>query len=417
MSITTQRPTRIQPFWERLRAISLYPFRGEALLMLVVVSLGQLLTAIPVLGFFIWLLLVAMAYKYAFTILRRTAHGELDPPSGALDAPDSVVVKFLFLQILMLLGAVLVAIFLGLVPGLIAVLAVTLALPAATISLAMDESLGSALNPATWLSIAGRLGGAYLLLFALLLVFQFSAANASGLAGRFLPWPLGEIALTAIFTWGLFATFHLMGYLVYQYHERFGLEPEAHVRQAMRPQSRDTELLAASEDLLREGRSEEAMRLLGEEVNSRAVPLEAHERYRKLLRQHGLPAQRHQHGAMLLNILCLEGEYRRAIGLARELLDEDPDFAPLLPEQGLDLAQRAHLSGQGQVAVDLLARMRRRFPKQRERVDWALMEADLILRRNGDVGQAREALEGALDRAVGDEQRRRLEAMLATLPA
>lgn len=416
MSAIHRAATPIQPFWERLGSFITYPLRGDALVVLLVLSLGQVLGLVPLLGWIIGLLLLATGYKYAFTILRETAHGRLDPPGGVLEAPDSVVIKFLALYVLLIFAVVAIAAFAGPVAAIIAAIVFTLAIPAATMALAMDESLANALNPATWLAIIGRLGGAYFLLFALLFVFQLSAANATGLAGQILPPLVSDIVFSAIFFWGLFGTFHLMGYLLYQYHERFGFEPEAHEHAMQRPESRDAVLLADSEGLIRDGQVEQATALLGEEINRRAVPLEVHERYRRLLRQQVAPDRLQQHGALFLNLLMLEGEHRRALALARECLDLDAGFAPLLPEHGLDLAQRARALGQSKLAVDLLASMRRAFPKDRARAEWALMEADLLLQRgDGDV-QAREALSGARERCDDPDQQRKLDALLAAVP-
>lgn len=417
MSANHRAATSIQPFWERLGSFIRYPLRADALVVLIALSLGQVLGMIPVLGWVIGLLLLATGYKYAFTILRETANGRLDPPGGVMEAPDSVVIKFLLLYIILILAVVAIAVFAGPVAALLAVVVFTLAMPAATMALAMDESLGNALNPATWLAIIGRLRGAYFLLFALLFVFQLSAANATGFAGHILPPLVSDIVFSAIFFWGLFGTFHLMGYLLYQYHERFGFEPEAHERAAMRPESRDEVLLADSEALIRDGHVEQAAALLGEAIDQRAVPLEVHERYRRLLRQQATPDRLRQHGALFLNVLMLEGEHRRALALARECLDLDPRFAPLLPEQGLELAQRAQSLGQAKLAIDLLASMRQAFPKDRARPAWALMEADLLLQRGGGDAQAREALAGARERCDDADQLRKLDALLAAVPA
>lgn len=406
----------IQPFWERLGSFIRYPLRSDALVVLLALSLGQVLTLMPILGWVIGLLLLATGYKYAFTILRETANGRLDPPGGVMEAPDSVVMKFLALYILLIMAVVAIAIALGPVAAIIAIVVFTLAMPAATMALAMDESLSNALNPATWVAIIGRLGGAYFLLFALLFVFQLSAANATGVAGRFLPPVVSHIVFSAIFFWGLFGTFHLMGYLLYQYHERFGYEPEADVRAVARPESRDEVLLADSEALIRDGHTDQATALLGEAIDQRAVPLEVHERYRRLLQQVA-PDRLLRHGALFLNVLMLEGEQRRALALARECLDLDPRFAPLLPEQGLELAQRARSLGQSKLAIDLLASMRQAFPKDRARPEWALMEADMLLARGGGDAQAREALSGARERCDDPEQQRKIDALLAAVPA
>lgn len=416
MSASRRTATPVEPFWERLGSFIRYPLRADALVVLLVISFGQLLGLVPVIGWIIGLLLLATGYKYAFTILRETAHGRLDPPGGVMEAPDAVVIKFLAMYVVLVVAVLVVAALAGPVAAIIAAVAFMLVVPAATMSLAMNESLANALNPATWVAIIGRLGGPYFLLFGLLAVFQLSAANATNLAARVLPPLVSDVVFAMILFWGVFGTFHLMGYLLYQYHERFGFEPEAHEHAAQRPESRDAVLLADTEAMIRDGQVERAVALLGEEIRQRAVPVEVHERYRRLMRQQATTDGLQKHAAVFLNVLMLEGDHRNALALARESLALDPRFAPMVPEQGLELARRATSLGQARLAIDLLASMRQAFPRDRMLPEWALMEADLLLQRGDGDAQAREALAGARARCDDPEQQRKLDALLVAVP-
>jgi len=92
--------TAILPFWQRLRAISLYPFQSAALytviVLTVLIAVGGLL---PVVGFLLILLSWLAALKYAFEILLTTANGRLEAPESVLGIGNSVVWSFLVLQI------------------------------------------------------------------------------------------------------------------------------------------------------------------------------------------------------------------------------------------------------------------------------------------------------------------------------
>ncbi|MDQ3289406.1 MAG: hypothetical protein M3Q42_14370 [Pseudomonadota bacterium] len=416
MSANRRNPTTIAPFWERLGSFIRYPLRGDALVVLLVISFGQVLALVPLIGWIISLFLLAMGYKYAFTILRETAHGRLDPPGGVMEAPDAVVIKFLAIYVVLVLVVVIVAGLAGPAAAILAAVALMVVVPAATMSLAMDESLANALNPSTWLKIIGRLGAPYFLLVGLLAVFQLSAANATDLAARVLPPVVSDVVFAMILFWGVFGTFHLMGYLLYQYHERFGFEPEAHAHALHRPESQDAVLLADSEALIRDGKVEQAVALLAETIGQRAVSVEVHERYRRMLRQQDTTDGLQKHAAMFLNLLMLEGDHRKALPLARESLAVDPTFAPLIPEQGLELARRAASQGQARLAIDLLASIRQAFPRDRMRPEWAMMEADLLLQRGDGDAQAREALVGARERCDDPDQQRKLDALLVAVP-
>jgi hypothetical protein len=215
--------------------------------------------------------------------------------------------------------------------------------------------------------------------------------------------------------WGLFATFHLMGYLIYQYHRELGFEPSAVVGAPGLPPDRDRDLLERAGAHVQAGNPEAALAELREDIRERAVSPEVHELYRRLLRQSA--AEGHElvaHGRLYLHLLLMEKQERRALGLARECLDLDPDFTTPEIEDGARLAQRAAMSGQSALALDLLRAAIRAGRRHPQMPAWSLQAADLLLRQPGTEAEARSLLEAARERAA-DEERQRIEQLLATL--
>lgn len=408
MSRTPPSPASIPPFWLNLRSISTYPFRGDALFTLVLLSAAELLTGIPVLGFFIGLFLLLWAYKYAFSVLRDTANGHMESQIGVLESPDSLVIKFVGLIILMLLMLVPVGYAFGAPGVLVGLLLVAFAQPAAVMSLAMDESLSNALNPSTWFTLIGRIGLPYGLLWLLLLVFQISAANAAGWLSAWLPGFVATVLAQAIFLWGLFGTFHLMGYLIYQYHERLGFEPNRHTHSAELPRNRESELVAAASARVRDGDSAGALILLREEMRERALSLEAHELYRRLLRTEGDATELQRHGRQYLHLLMVEKQDRKALALARECLDADPAFAPLEGDDGLRLAERAEQLSQHKLAADILIGTARAHAREAVGTEAALRAAQALRERYDRDDLARQLLAFVQGQTKNEERRAQL---------
>ncbi|WP_377004491.1 hypothetical protein [Coralloluteibacterium thermophilus] len=414
----TARHQTIAPFWTRLRQIVAYPFRGGALATLLVLTVAQVAAWLPLIGWLVGLLLLAVAYKYAFEALRVTAHGRLDPPETVLDLNDGVLLRFLAMQLLFIVGIVVAALLGGIALALLALAVIVLVQPGATMALAMDGSLRHAINPATWFALIARVGWPYLALVALLFVFQLSALNAAALFALALPRPLAELVAYALFLWGLFATFHLMGYLLYQYHETLGFEPEA-AGLPDRPRDQDAELLEQAGDALREGRPDAALALLRDAVRVRAVSVEAHALYRRLLQQAG-EAERDAllaHARRFIHLLVLERDERRALGIARESLDLDPDFTLLEGSETVDLARRALQLGQAGLALDLLQALRRAAPKDRAIPAAALLEAGLLVDRHARDQEAADVLAYARTRTDDPAVLAELDAALARLPS
>ena len=404
-----------EPFWQRLRAITLYPFRGAALASLVALTLASLLGMIPVVGWVVALLVWIGAYKYAFEVLRATADGRLEAPEVVLGTGDGVVARLIAMQlvfIVVVLAALLVG---GPIIGLAVLALVAFMQPGCVMSLAMDGSLSHALNPSTPLALVGRIGWPYLAVFGLLFVIQASALTASVWLARWMPPVIADLAVTAVSFWGLFAAFHLMGYLIYQYHEALGYEPAARDGLPGR-HAPDADLLGEAEAHVRDGHPDAALELLRAETRSRAVSLEVHELYHRLLRQSGDAAALTGHAGEYLNLLMLEREERRALGLLRTTLDANPDFVPTQVEHAQALAERARLAGQGQLAADTLAAMLRAHPRHPDASRWGLDAALLLVERSGRDDDARALLQQSLERCEDPGLQSKIEAAMKALP-
>lgn len=407
--------TRPEPFWNRLNAIALYPFKDAALVTLIVLSLSSLLGLFPgpggfILGVVVWF----AAYRYAFEILVRTAHGQLDPPELTTHTDSGVVWRFFGVWILFLAAIQLVAWIAGPIVAILVMMLLSILMPGAIMSLAIDGDLLHAINPATALEMIRRIGAPYFATFGLLFVFQVSASNAGTLLAAFMPALVAELLVMTTTLWGLFATFHLMGYLVFQYHEVLGFTP-AQFGTKPKLRTRDSDLMQAAQNMVADGDVAAAISLLGGEMRERAVPLDAHALYRRLLHSRNDATALLQHAGPYLNVLVLEKKDRLALGLLRESLEADPDFTPLQAEGGHRLAQRACDMGQTKLAIDLWLAMIKHWPREPARVEWALAVAPLLAQRDR-LALARAVLERSARGLDDPPQQERIAEALAQLP-
>lgn len=367
---------RPEPFWNRLADIAAYPLRGGALISLVLYSVLNLFRWAPgILGLVVYLAVWFAACRYAFEILLRTANGWPQPPELATHTDSGVVWRFIGLCILfagIYRGSVLLA-----DPPVAALmlLGLTTLLPGAIISLALGDSLPHALNPLRTIELVRRMGtAAWSTAFALLFIIQFSVFRGGAvLTGLPLP---GDLLVSAMTLWGLFAAFHLMGYLVFQYHSELGFSPGDRGGRP-RPLSADDRLAGEAQRLVANGHIEDALALVGQHMNERAVSLKMHALYRSLLnRQNNRPALI-EHARIYLNLLMLEKEHDRALALAHESLEADPRFTPLQARDGHQLARLAVGRNRPALAHSLWKAMLERWPKDPARKEWAQGLADL----------------------------------------
>jgi len=405
-----------EPFWTRLRAIALFPLQGAALWSMIALSLCALLGHLPGVGWILGIVVSLATYRYAFEVLRHTANGHPDAPNYGMGLGDGAIGRLFVLIILATAAVTFVA--LSTRSGaltLLALGAVVLLTPGSIISLAMDGSLRRALNPSVPLGLATRIGWPYLAAVCLLFVIMASSVTAAAWLNHFLPPVVSDLAVSFMVTWGLFSIFHLLGYLVYQYHEVLGFEPDA-LADLRRPDP-DQRLLDEAEAHVRDGHPQDARESLRGAIRGRAVSLAVHELYQRLLYKDGASPELRDHGQQFISRLIAEKQERRALAVLRETLERDPDFVPAQVEHALLLSERARLGGQYQLACDALQAMVRAWPQRSESLQWSLDAALLLAERYNRDDDARALLRGALARCDDEEQRRRLEAALGALAA
>ncbi|TLY49248.1 MAG: hypothetical protein E6K53_14270 [Gammaproteobacteria bacterium] len=377
----------IVPFWNRLREISLYPLRGDALMTIGLLALGRLFTLLP-LGWLINLAIWVGVYKYAFEVLRNSANGRTEPPVGSLNVDESMGRRAILLQIGFVVLNVLGFLLFGFVGGAIVSVVLAFGLPGAFMSLAMDENVLHALNPATWLQVMARLGWPYFVAAGLCLVINASMANAQALLLPFLPYMVALVVFYFLAHYAVVATFHLMGYLIYQYHDELGYEVEPQPQARRASDDPDQALLDQSAELVRAGKPEDAATLLREHLRERGGSDAVHTQYRKLLRVAGNNEELLRHGREYISALLAQDKDKRALDIVRECGEIDPAFAPAQAGDVTRLAHKAADWGLTQVAIRLLSGFHKRFPKSADIPKNYLLVAKLM---HDKLGQDREA--------------------------
>ena len=405
--------TGIPPFWERLPSIALYPFRGSALATLI--GLGTLMgvaSLIPLIGWLIVLVLWLSAFKQAFEMLIATANGRSQPPIVSLEASTDIVWGYLSLQFLCLIVPLMAKDLGGDGAEYVTSVFVGLLLPAATIGLAISDSLRQALNPIHLFLVMTRIGWPYVALVGLALIINWTASDAQYYLKEWTHPVLAEALSHIASLWAVFATFHLMGYLVWQYQEALGFRPEAPLPRGGLSSARDQEALRHAEEMIADGHLEAAISFLRQEVSERAVSDELHQLYRRALTLKGDSKLLLRHARDYLQLLIIRKEDRKALALIRETLPMDPEFAPYEIEDTERLANAAVRASQDDVGLALLASLLKRHDGHASYVTWALSASELAVRRNTHLSDAKAWLERALRLAEDDEQKRMIQRQL-----
>lgn len=380
----------IVPFWQRLGDISKYPLQSGAItnvLLFTVLRLADLLPLGWIGGTVVSLVLWAGILKYAAEVLVVTAHGRVDAPEYSMQVGESQAWDQIKLQILLWLMLVLGMLGFGLllgVPGMLLWgLFVVVAIPGATITLAMTNNLWAALNPLSWVELMQAFGGPYFAVAALCGLYQLGGASAQSFAAAI---PMVPGIVTFLLTWFvthfvLVASFHLMGYLVYQYADRIGHEvkrDEAPKKlQALRADP-DQGLVDEAELMIQEGRADEAATRLREHIATRGGTVLLHEHYRKLLKAKQDTPELLRHAQGYVQVLLAQDNLKRGIEILQESFALDPAFSADIADDTHRLAQRASQIGQHPLALKLIAGFHKRWPKHKDIARNYLFAAKLL---------------------------------------
>jgi hypothetical protein len=385
------------PFWERMRPMLAYPLQSEALLTISLLALLRLLGYVPGMGWVLNIIITAALFKYAAEVLSNTANGNMEAPTG-YSTPDSVGWVVLKVQVLMWVLAIVLVIMLGRMGfgelAWIPAIAIALGAPAALMSAAIDQDTFGALNPGMWWATITRIGWPYIGASLLCLVIMYSEANARDMLVPFLPGPLAIVGHYFIGHYATIVTFHLLGYLVYQYRDELGYQIKTNTPTALpRPPDRDQTILDESERLAADGKTLEAARILGAHLDERGGTDSAHLRYRKLLALHGDQAGLDKHSRLYLNVLIAHDKWRVALEFWAECRSANADLWPSDPDQVRELVEQAHALGQQALSLKFANGFARAFPKHTSVPLVHLRVAQALTEALGQRDQARALLD------------------------
>ncbi|MCK5099229.1 MAG: hypothetical protein KAR45_14060, partial [Desulfobacteraceae bacterium] len=340
----------------------------------------------------------AILIKYAFSILKTTMHGNLNPPGiDTLFTTDDfgpVIKQWIMYAAIVVCGIFVFAKF-GIIAGIVYLLVTSYSLPSMIMLLVTSEKLGHALNPVMFLGFAFKIGKGYLIMW-LFLVLLLSAPSALGYyIIKYLP----EFSQKFLITFGenlyTFITYHLMGYVILQYHKNIGHEidyenfqentngkPGQHGSthgnhqgnqqgQAKTDQAsgfktdEQSEITGQAELLTREGKLDEAIVYIAEATaGTGIISLVLLERYYNLLKLRKQTSTMVSNGEVYLHKLIKNNEKEKACQVFIDCATADKSFKPTsrdLQKLGSWLKQ----TGKVKASINAYSRLIKFYPNHR----------------------------------------------------
>jgi tetratricopeptide (TPR) repeat protein len=326
----------IEPFWKILPKIFLYPFHLRSLILIVVLTLVSSFFWGG--GFFRLLMrgiIWGMLVKYSYAALKETASGRLIPPeitSETLTSDSFIVFKQFGLYFAVFFAFGMIAKVGGILMGLLFLGFALLLLPAMITVLVVTESLISACNPWVFARMAWRIGWGYLLMY-LFLIFLIGAPIA--LAQYIIVLlPKGLHIFLFLLAGNIYTliSYHLMGYVLLQYHEEVGWEVYLEDYVPSEKKSSEEEMasnpLRKVDILIQDGQLDEAITFIKNETQGAITDINLAERYYKLLKLKQLTPELLEHCKVYLDILVQENQVEKVCQVYSECVAKDPNFIP-----------------------------------------------------------------------------------------
>jgi hypothetical protein len=285
----------IPPFWKRMPAAFLYPLKPASLIFLTIMSLASLLQLVPLGGIIAAILLPFILMKYSFQVLQFTAVGHMNPPVGStsMEARDFELPIKSILQLIVIGIVIGLSAMLGMLGIVISLVVMALIFPAMIMVLGVTRSFFKAINPVELADMVRMIGPSYLGLVGMLFLLYGSSGALLEFVGPAII-PHNILAILAIVTfissYYTIVMFHIMGYVIYQFHEELGVQPEVEYEPAgVGKKSEPTGLsaVAKAQLLVQEGHPEVAKPFIAQQLSSEmsAEQIQLHEIYIKLLKQ------------------------------------------------------------------------------------------------------------------------------------
>jgi len=329
----------IEPFWSRLPKFFTYPLSLQPLALIIILSIVSLiLSKLSIIGLLLKIVLWGILFKYSFSALKATAHGDLTPPGiTSKTISEDFMQVFKQIAIYIIIGFI----FAWLIPTagiIVAVLFLIFALlyvPAIIILLVTTNSLLHAVNPVVFTRLAFRIGRGYFLMYFFLFLLGSAPAILGQYIMKFLPAELFELFFGFAKNYYTIISYHLMGYVILQYHEEVGYQvdyedfKESVVKPKEIEEDESTNMLNRVNIMIKDGKLDDAISFIKDTTKTHPITnITLSERYLNLLIMKKQKPAMLKHCITHLDLLAHENIKIKACELYAKCLAMNEEFIP-----------------------------------------------------------------------------------------
>lgn len=371
------------PFWERIPVFFKYPLQRESLLFLVAIMIvGGVLSSlgglIALAGLFISL---AAITKYGFMVIATTARGKFSPPAWGEAFTGDINLFFKQLGVQLIFAAFITVVAWSGIEALnvISTLLVILVMPASIMIFAMEEDIATAVSPSFLLEFIGRIGGAYFILYLLLILFSIAHLGFFSLLWAEVPQAWLAPLFVSASLYFMMVMYHLMGYVIFQYQSELGFVSEDEKTAQRRMKAIDP-YDARVDVCLKEGLYHEAVKVLKKGLNNNPNDFKKHDNLSKLLVAIGDKEAVLEHADSYMAKLHKMGDDARLYFIYSFYQQVDANYIPDDPGVRQVLAEQFYSRGKYDLTIRLLANFHKLYPNYGDVAGAYLLVSEALFR-------------------------------------
>lgn len=402
----------ITPFWYRIPRFFAYPFNLTALVYIVALALLSAVLFKPtLLAILMQVVLFLVFLRYAYAVLNHTALGHMTPPpvnysmvTDGLEMPFKQLGVYIFMGI----AVGLLSSFLGAVVATIYLVVMLVCIPATAMVIAVENSFMRAINPLALVSIVTRIGWSYLILCIFLLILWGGTnivMELLGGVGRSIYVLLLVFSLVSMYF--LLVMFHMMGYVIYQYHEELGFQVEIDPEEQSELKQRASvagvapvhhPVISEADILIKEGKIPEAVAVLKDGLAKNDQDLEVQERLHKLLKIGKQTKLLIETAPAYIRNLFANNNARKAADVYADAFAVSPAFKLTVPDQVYPVASELKQAGRAKAALAVMDGFAKQFPGHQDIPKLYFLTAKILCENFKQDRKAKGVLEQLLAR-------------------
>ncbi len=406
--------TGAKPFWQMLPHFFAYPLHFNSLMVIVLVAALSMFFGRNLLTIFLGLFAAAVVVKYSFAIIEQRGSGRITPP--VMTAVISGDEDHLFLRqiaLFFLIGSITgAATYVSELLGVLVGGFLTLALPASIMLLAVEKSVGRALNPLALGSLMLSVGWPYLLLWFCVQVISAGPLYVFGWMVAVLPPSAIAPILISTMVYFTFVLYAMLGYVLFEYQSELGFESDGDDDEELAEQ--DLEKLRAlgeSTVFIMDAEYEKARDCLRRAMDTVRDDIDLHLRYHKLLMLLNDEEALVNHCDYFAGICKQRNSLSKAVQVVLDTQSRIPEFKLADTEAALEIARLMQLQGKHRAVVKLFRNMHKTHGRDPLLPEAYLLVANILFEYLNDDAKALSVINFVLKKYPNCPQTPQFEAL------